>query len=133
MNRKLEIESRLDRSLGNQLNVPTLDRRFDAAVWQRIEAQEQAAGDRMVRPATAGAERWLFASNAIGILVAVLLAGYFGVRMLSGIDISVELPRVSVEETTAIMRLAGWAITGAALLFGLMFTPLGRRLRSEFF
>ena len=34
-----DVEARLERSLRNQVRVPKLDGRFDAAVWARIEAE----------------------------------------------------------------------------------------------
>jgi hypothetical protein len=42
------------------------------------------------------------------------------------------VPSLSHEETGAMIKLISWAISGVALAFGLMFTPLGRRVRSEF-
>jgi hypothetical protein len=132
-----QIESRLDRSLASQVRVPKLDRRFDAAVWARIEADE-LAGQRAAAPARTaarGAQRWLLASNVGGFIVAAILVAYFGVRTLGGVH--VELPAVPVlslspEQADATIKMVGWVITFGALAFGLMFTPLGRRLRSEF-
>jgi hypothetical protein len=134
---KAGIEARLHRSLASQVRVPKLDRRFDAAVWARIEAEEHA-GQRAVapaRPPAPGAQRWLLASNVGGFIVAALLVVYFGVRMLGGVQ--VDLPVVpalslSPEQMDATIKMVGWAVTFGALAFGLMFTPLGRRLRSEF-
>ncbi|HET9865627.1 MAG TPA: hypothetical protein VFP37_19475 [Steroidobacteraceae bacterium] len=134
MNR--QIESRLDRSLANQLRVPQLDRRFDAAVWARIEAEERArarAAAPVVR--SAAAPRWLFASNVAGFVVAALLVAYFGARVLAGIEVdlsAVPVPSLSPEQRQATVGLIGWGITIASLAFGLMFTPLGRRVRSVF-
>lgn len=136
-----DIEARLDRSLASQLRVPKLDRRFDAGVWARIEA-EQRAQQPAVAPTRApvatpanDAQRWLFASNVAGFIVAAILVAYFGMRMLGGV--AAELPAVSVpslshEQTDATIKLISWGFTALALAFGLMFTPLGRRLRSEF-
>lgn len=135
--RKLEIEARLDRSLANQVRVPKLDRRFDAAVWARIEAEQQAQVRAAVpvRAAVRGAQRWLLASNVAGFIVAALLVIYFGARMLGGVAVdlpAIPMPSLSPEQTAATIKLVGWICTGAALAFALMFTPLGRRLRSEF-
>jgi len=123
---KHEIEARLDRSLDNQLRVPRLDRRFDAAVWARIEAEQQASVRAAAKPDSAAA--WLRASNTAGMIVAAILVVYFGLRMLSGVELDVPTPQVSLTETTA--KFLGWGIAAAALGFGLMLTPMGRRLRS---
>jgi hypothetical protein len=140
---KQDIEARLDRSLASQLRVPKLDRRFDAGVWARIEAEQRARQPAAAmpsalapvgRPAKA-AQRWLFASNVAGFIVAAILVAYFGMRMLGGITVempAVPVPSLSLEETGAMIKLISWAISGVALAFGLMFTPLGRRVRSEF-
>jgi hypothetical protein len=131
-----QIEARLDRSLAHQLRVPKLDRRFDAAVWARIEAGERARA-RAAAPVVAprGAQRWLFASNVVGFLVAGILVLYFGVRTLGGLEVqlsAVAVPSLSPEQSVATLRLVGWGITFASLAFGLMFTSLGRRMRSMF-
>jgi hypothetical protein len=134
MNTKHEVEARLDRSLARQLRVPKLDRRFDVGVWARIEAakgaqQVAAAG---TSAAAARAARWLFASNVAGYLVAALLVVYFGARMLGGVDIEMPLPSFSPEHSAMTQQFISWGFTIGALAFGLMLTPLGRRLRSEF-
>lgn len=132
-----DIEARLDRSLANQVRVPKLDRRFDAAVWARIEAGERARQPAVApisAPAT-GAQRWLLASNVGGFIVAAVLAVYFGIRMLGGVAVempAMPVPALSHEQFEATIKLVSWGFTGLALAFGLMFTPLGRRLRSEF-
>lgn len=134
MNTKHEIEARLDRSLARQVRVPKLDRRFDGGVWARIEAakgaqQVAAAG---TSSAAARASRWLFASNVAGYLVAALLVVYFGARMLGGVEIEMPVPSLSPEHSAMTQELISWGFTIGALAFGLMLTPLGRRLRSEF-
>ncbi len=134
MNTKHEIEARLDRSLAHQVGVPKLDGRFDAGVWARIEAEagaQQVAAARTSR-AAANAPRWLFASNVVGYFVAALLVVYFGARMLGSVDIEIPLPSLALESNALTQPLVVWGITIAALAFGLMLTPLGRRLRSEF-
>jgi hypothetical protein len=133
---KHEIESRLDRSLASQVRVPKLDRRFDAAVWSRIEAETRAQQPVVPVPAaTSGAQRWLLASNIAGFVVAAILVVNFGMRMLGSVHIdtsALPMPTLSPEQTDQGIKIIGWVITGAALAFGLMFTSLGRRLRSEF-
>lgn len=134
---KAEIEARLHRSLISQVRVPKLDGRFDAAIWARIEAEERAQQRAVapVRAPAAGAQRWLLASNVGGFVVAAILVLYFGTRMLGGVAIempAVPVPSLSPEQTETTIKLVGWGITAVALAFGLMFTPLGRRLRSEF-
>jgi hypothetical protein len=134
---KAAIEARLDRSLSSQVRVPKLDRHFDAAVWARIEAGEQprtVVAPRAVAPLR-GAQRWLLASNISGFVVAAILVMYFGARMLSGVEVNlpaVPMPSLSPEQADATLKLVGWGITLGAIAFGLIFTPLGRRLRSEF-
>ena len=101
---KGEIEAKLDRSLAHQVRVPKLDRRFDAGVWARIEAEagaQQVAAARTARPA-ARASRWLFASNIVGYFVAALLVAYFGVRMLGNVDIEIPLPSLASESNALI-------------------------------
>jgi hypothetical protein len=141
MNRKLDIEARLDRSLRKQLAVPKLDGRFDAAVWARIEAEQQRAPD--ARLATAGvpkSARWLLVSNAIGGAVALVLVLYFGAQWFGGVAVNVPavsvphlpVPDVSARVMAQIEPIATWAVTVGSLAFALMFTSIGRRLRSEF-
>jgi hypothetical protein len=131
---KGEIEAKLDRSLARQVRVPKLDRRFDAGVWARIEAEagaQQVAAVRTARPA-ALASRWLFASNVVGYIVTALLVVYFGVRMFGSVDIEMPLPSMVSEANALTQPLVTWGFTIAALAVGLMLTPFGRRLRSEF-
>jgi hypothetical protein len=136
MNRKSkahEVEARLHRSLVNQVRVPRLDRRFDAGVWARIEAQDHSqthAAQPMSRRSSA--ERWLMTSNIVGIAVATVLVLFFGLRMFSGVDVEVPLPDLSVAQNHQAAEITAWAVTIAVLGFGAMFTPLGRWLRAEF-
>jgi hypothetical protein len=126
MNRKLEIEARLERSLRNQVKAPRLARAFDAGVWARIEAERA----RRRAPAV---PRWLFVLNVVGVGAAIVVALVFGAPLLASAESAVSLPQVSVAPGVA-ERLAGYAIhaiTFGSIAFGLMFTSLGRRLRSE--
>jgi hypothetical protein len=122
-----EIESRLDRSLRHQIRAPKLPRSFDAAVWSRIEAEQV-----LEPPAPSRGERWLAASNAIGIGAAVLIACGFGVRHLSGFDVGFAMPDLATLDVAQIVKLVSWPITGLALGVGLMLTSFGQRLRSMF-
>lgn len=127
MNDKL-IEARLERSLRNQVKVARLPKRFDAAVWARIEAQTA----RAPTPAPK-ASRVMFVINGIGIGVAFVLLAVFGVQALSGVETSVTLPALSVPEATwdQAVKIGAQAIGYGALVFGLLFTGTGRRLRQE--
>jgi hypothetical protein len=128
MNRKHQIEARLERSLTSQLRAPRLDGRFDAGVWARIEAEQQASARISARPNTAAA--WLRASNTAGMIVAGILVVYFGFRLLSGVEVALPTPEVSVPVSELTGKFLGYGIAAAALLFGLMLTPMGRRLRT---
>jgi hypothetical protein len=127
MNDKL-IEARLERSLRNQVMAPRLGKRFDAAVWARIEAHNVRAPAPVSKSA-----RVMFVVNGLGIGVAVILLAVFGVQSLSGVEASVTLPAGSVPEATwqQAMKIGAQVISFAALAFGLMFTSTGRRLRQE--
>ena len=133
MTRKLEIEAKLDRSLHRQVAVPRLDAGFNAAVWQRIAAQQAPA---VARPARGS--RWLLISNLIGIGVSVALVVYFVARAFAGVEVDANLamPEISSQTTTIILQGLVWGITAIAVGFGFAFTRLGRRLldfcRSEF-
>lgn len=148
MSRK-DIEARLDRSLGNQIKVPQLDRRFDAAVWARIAA----ADARATNPSSAGAAsldeliatpratRWLAISNAIGAIVVVALLVYFGLKMFAGVEVSVEvpasvqvpqIPRISEAMVEQIIGVLGNVLGLVTLVYGIGVTSLGRRVRSAF-
>jgi hypothetical protein len=131
--RAAAIEARLHRSLQNQVRVPQLDRSFDAGVWARIEAEQQAQV-RVTQPVArwSAAEKWLLASNVVGIGVAAALVLYFGVRMFTGVEVELALPDVSGFMGGQAGNLLPWSVTAGAVAFGAMFTPLGRWLRSEF-
>lgn len=132
MNKHVD-EARLERSLARQVSAPQLDRRFNAAVWARIEAEESAdeRGAVSAQSPASRVARWLFASNLGGFIVAAILVAYFGARMLGGVEIDVPAPALSPAQSDAVSQLIVWGFTVGALVFGLMFTPLGRRLRSE--
>ena len=137
MTNKLDIETRLDRSLQNQVAAPRLDGRFDAAVWKRIAAEEQRATQPGVgarSAAASGSARWLFITNVIGIAVAALLVIFFGMKAFSGVNVSVDLPVPQISPTTMkeVVAVSVQSVTLVAVIFGLMFTPLGRRVRSIF-
>jgi hypothetical protein len=52
--------------------------------------------------------------------------------MFTGVEVDLPvMPALSTELTGATMKLAGWVIAIAAITFGLLLTPRGRRLRSE--
>jgi hypothetical protein len=129
LNNDKGIEARLERSLRNQVKAPRLEKRFDAAVWARIDAQKSPAPRA---PSTS--PNWWFVFNGIGIGVAFVLLCVFGLQSLSGLEPQVALPEVAVPAATMeqFVIIAAQAITIGALVFGLMFTPLGRRLRAEF-
>lgn len=136
MNRNIkatEVEARLHHSLVNQVRVPQLDRRFDAGVWARIGAQEESqavAAQPVSRKSSA--ERWLMASNIVGIAVAAVLVVVFGLRVFADANVDFSLPNFSVAEGKKTAEFIAWTVTIASLGFGLMFTPPGRWLRAEF-
>jgi hypothetical protein len=132
MKDKSAIEARLHRSLTNQVAVSKLDRRFDAAVWARIEAANASAAVPQRR--VSGASRWMSGINMAGVTFTVLLVLFFGARALSGLDVgfTLTLPEVSGATVEQIVKALTWPITGLALITGLSFTSLGRRLRAEF-
>jgi hypothetical protein len=128
MNRKLEIEARLERSLRNQVTAPRLSKRFDAAVWARIDA----ASTRTPAPAPLWAS-WQFILNGIGIGTTLVVLLVFGGRMLAGVEAEVTLPRFALDAST-LQQMAKFSttwITAGALALGIMMTPLGRRIRAE--
>jgi hypothetical protein len=139
MSRK-DIEARLDRSLANQIDVPALDRRFDAAVWARIAAEEAKATNPVaaVAPSTAvRASRWLAISNVVGVVVTLGVALSFVLRSYGGIElpaIGVDLsaPVIPEDMVARIIGVLGQVLGLAALAFGLSFTSLGRRVRASF-
>ena len=131
---KAGIEAKLHRSLSRQVRVSPLDRRFDAAVWERIEAEERAPL-RVSSPAAARASggRWLMVSNVVGLAVAAVLIVIFGLRTFSGVSVELAVPNFSIPQNQQLVESMAWAITAATLGFGLMCTPIGRRLRADFF
>jgi hypothetical protein len=132
MTHKLDIEAALDRSLANQVKAPRLDRRFDAAVWARIEATQQPAATPVIEGARVqSSARWLFAVNVIGAAVAVALIFIFGVQPFAQVTVPVPAPQISLATSMQIINVAGQVLGGIALVFGLMYTPIGRRLRAE--
>jgi len=136
MTNKLDIETRLDRSLRKQVVAPRLDGRFNAAVWARIAAYDQRAQQPMVstRSSAPGSARWLLIANAIGISVAVLLVIFYGMKAFSAVNVSVDVPvpQISPAAMQEIVALSVQTITVGAVIFGLMFTPFGRRVRAIF-
>jgi hypothetical protein len=132
MTDKLDIESRLDRSLQRQVRAPRLDERFDAGVWARIAAEGQSATQSVTRVAKVSeSARWMFITNVVGLSIAALLVVVFGLRAFGGVEVSVPVPQIAPATIQEIVSLSAKALTVVALLFGLMFTPIGRRLRAE--
>jgi hypothetical protein len=127
--RSHEVEARLERSLRQQVRVPALDGRFDAAVWARIEAEQLKAVAPVARSA---ASRWMFATNVVGALITMGLVVYFGVQAFAGDGVSLPVPVVSTGLVERMIPLLMWPMTILAFATGIMFTPLGRRLRAEF-
>ncbi len=130
MNDRQNIESRIDAALATQVRAPRLDRQFDAAVWRRIEAEANQPARSEAQPSRTGsaAAHWLRAGNAAGLLVAVVLLGYYGIQQFGG-SIAPELAAGPTESGLPWMSPSGWAITIGALAFGLGFTGLGKWLR----
>jgi hypothetical protein len=132
MTRKLYIEAKLDRSLANQVKAPRLDHRFDALVWARIETADQRATNPVqVRAKSPSSARWLLVINVIGVAVAALLVVIFGMQSFNEVSVALPTPEVSVATREQVFRIAAQSITIVSVVFGLMFTPLGRRLRAE--
>jgi hypothetical protein len=133
MNRKLEIEARLERSLRGQVRAPRLDGNFDAAVWSRIAAEEKKY---LPVPAARPLPGWLVAGNIVGILVTAAVVIIYGVNALNGLNLDLELSTdiagVSPRQRQVLIQVIAWSLAGAALTYGLMFTRIGRRLRAEF-
>ena len=134
MKTKSQIEAALERSLRKQVVVPRLDRKFDAGVWARIEAGEARASapalQASVPPASAAA-RWLNMINILGLASVAIFLGVYGWQMFSGIDISESLPELSAATRESILMSGSTIIATLAVAIGLMFTPLGRKLRDE--
>jgi negative regulator of sigma E activity len=132
MTRKLDIETRLDRSLANQVKAPQLGRGFDASVWARIEAAEQQATNPVrERTRSPSSGRWLLMINVVGVAVTALLVVIFGMQSFNDVSVSLPTPEVSAATSAQILKFAAQGITIVSVVFGLMFTPLGRRLRAE--
>jgi len=138
MSGKKLIEARLDRSLQNQIKVPTLGKAFDAAVWARIEAEEAKATNPGAVPSRAErASRWLAISNVVGVSVTLAVALYFAMGSFAGIerpavDLGVPMPVLPDEMVHRSVAMLGQVLGLVALLFGLSFTSIGRRLRASF-
>jgi hypothetical protein len=134
MKTKSQIEAALERSLRKQVVVPRLDRKFDAGVWARIEAGEA----RVAAPAlqasvnsASAAARWLNMINILGLASVTIFLGVYGWQMFSGMDISESLPEISAATRESILMNGSTIIATLAVAIGLMFTPLGRKLRDE--
>ena len=135
MKDKSQIEFALDRSLRRQVTVPRLDRRFDAGVWARIKADEARSAAPVLQAsmnATSATARWLYMINILGVATVAIFLCVFGWRMFSGMDISESLPEISAATRESIVLNGCTVIATLAVAFGLMFTPLGRRVRDEF-
>ena len=140
MSRK-DIEARLDRSLGNQIKLPQLDRRFDAAVWAKIEAAEARATNPVTEDAPSRAvraSRWLAITNSIGIaatlavVLVFVLRTYGGVEPSVNLEMNVSMPVIPEDMVTRIVAVLGQVLGFVALAFGLSFTSFGRRIRASF-
>jgi hypothetical protein len=134
MKDKTQIEATLERSLRKQVKVPRLDSRFDAAVWARIEAQEsRSAAPARQMPASEASPtaRWLYWINIVALGAAAIFLCIFGAQMLAGVDVSAMLPEISVASRDRILRDSCTVISTVAVAIGLLFTPLGQRLREE--
>jgi hypothetical protein len=125
-----EIETVLERSLRKQVKVPRLDRRFDARVWARIEAQASRA-TAAAPAATPQVARWLNIVNILGLASVAVVVCIFGAQALAGMEMNVSMPEISAATWERIVSGMSMGIAGAAIVFGLMFTPVGRRLREE--
>lgn len=140
MSGKKHIEARLDRSLRNQIAVPKLGKGFDAAVWARIEAGDVKATNPGVESSRVGrASRLLAISNLVGVAVTLGVALYFALGSFGGIEpptvnlgVKMSMPTLSDETLTRILAACGQLLGAVALLFGLSFTSVGRRLRASF-
>ena len=133
MKRKTEIEATLDRSLRSQVPLPKLDSRFDAAVWARIEAEESRSAPAAARApaASPGSARWLQIVNVVGIGSLAIFGIFFGAQILAGADVAISMPEFSAAAIERFAMTTSMGIAGASLIFGLLFTPWGRRLRDE--
>jgi hypothetical protein len=133
-----DIEARLDRSLRNQVRLPQLDRRFDRAVWARIEMEEAKSRAAAATAPTRAVRlsRWLAISNSLGIVVTLGVASYFALGSLGGIDapaleLNVAMPALADSMVERVVSALGYVLGGVALIFGLSFTSFGRRWRAS--
>ena len=133
MKRKPEVEAVLERSLRKQVNVRQLDSSFDAAVWARIEAEESKASAPVPVHAASNTARWMFIVNAVGIASVVVVLCVFLFQWLAGVQVDAAMPDISALMSERDASKWSTGIAGAALLFGFLYTPWGRRLLSEVF
>jgi len=132
MKRKAEIEAALESSLRNQVKVPRLDGRFDAAVWARIAREESRTATSPIAPkASASTARWLGIINVAGLVTVAIVMWIYGAPMLAGADSAVSWTALSAATQERIVEGVSMGLAAAALVFGMMFTPWGRRLRAE--
>jgi hypothetical protein len=129
MNDRQDIDAGIDAALAAQVRAPRLDRQFDAAVWRRIAV----VADQPARSAGAPARRdsaihWLRAGNVAGLLVAVVLAGYYGFQQFGSSIAPEVLVGPAVESGLPWMSPMAWVVTVCALAFGLKFTAVGKWL-----
>src|SRR5262245_31668342 len=130
-----EIEAVLERSLRKQVKVRQLDESFDSAVWARIAAEEaKSAAPVPARSATGSrAGRWLSIVNAVGIASVAVVLCVFLFQWLAGVQVDTTIPDFSPQISDQSASQWSTGIAGAALLFGFLYTPWGRRLRDELF
>jgi len=133
MKDNLKIEDALERSLRKQVIVPKLDHKFDAGVWARIESEESRSASMVRSPVIVAPKmaRWLFLVNILGLGTIGVFLCVFGAQMLAGSNLEAFLPQLSVVTSESFLMNASTVIANVAVIFGLMFTPLGRRLREE--
>jgi hypothetical protein len=135
MKHKAQIESALERSLREQVKVQRLDSKFDACVWARIDAEESrsaAPAPRAPAKAMPKAARWLYAINILGLGSVAIFLCMFGAQMLAGTDVGAMLPEFSAATRARVLMNASTVVAMIAVAIGLLFTPLGRKLRAEF-
>jgi hypothetical protein len=140
MSDRKHIEASLDRSLQRGIRAPRLDRRFDAAVWARIEAEESKATNpgREASPRVLRASRWLAISNYLGVAATLAVVAWFAARTYGGIEIpagiGLDLPVSAISDETLMsaINVLGQVLGYTALAFGLSFTSFGRRVLRAF-
>ena len=64
-------------------------------------------------------------------IITALLVLIFGMQSFNDVSVTLPAPEVSAAASAEILKFAAPGITAVAVIFGLMFTPLGRRLRAE--